>query len=59
MNEGFEKWWNLNRGNYDCYMSTQKCSQDTWEARDAEIKKLKTQVKNLKSKLKNTEKGNI
>ncbi len=52
MNEGFEKWWKLNSGKYDCYMATKKCSQGTWEARDAEVKKLKTQVKNLKTKLK-------
>ena len=52
MNEGFENWWNLNRGRYDCYVTTKKCSQDTWEARNLEVKKLKTQVKNLKIKLK-------
>ena len=52
MNKEFEKWWNVNYGKYPLYMTTKKCGHDAWEARDAEVKKLKTQVKNLKTKLK-------
>ena len=52
INKAFEKWWDLNCGRYDVYMTTKKCGKDAFESRDAEVKKLKTQVKNLKAKLK-------
>lgn len=53
INIEFEKWWKANTGRYDCLMATKQCAQDAFEARDKEIKRLKTNNKTLKTKLKN------